>query len=355
MAARLRDVGHDDVTFVGTPDGLEARLVPEVGIGFVGLPARGFDRSRPWLLTIALAVLAISTVRMTVRLLRARPDVVAGFGGYVSLPVGLAAVLARIPLVLHEQNSVPGMANRVLSRFAVRVAITYPGSASRLARPERAVVTGNPVREPVLAATRREGRTRFGIADEERLLLVFGGSRGARHLNTAMAGIASRVLAHRSVRVLHIAGRDECDSVKAALGEVAEEGRYRVVDYIDGMGEALAAADLVIARAGATSIAEITALGVPSILVPYPFATDDHQTSNAQTLVAAGGARVVPDAELDSEMFAELVTQLLADDAARATMSAASRALGVPDAAKRVADVVLSAARKSTGAKGETA
>jgi UDP-N-acetylglucosamine--N-acetylmuramyl-(pentapeptide) pyrophosphoryl-undecaprenol N-acetylglucosamine transferase len=170
-----------------------------------------------------------------------------------------------------------------------------------------------------------------------------------------MTRIASRVLADSSVRVLHIAGRDECDSVKAALGEVVEEGRYRVVDYIEGMGEALAASDLVIARAGATSIAEITELGVPSILVPYPFATDDHQTSNAHALATVGGARVVPDAELDSEMFAELVTQLLADDAARATMAAATRALGVPEAAQRVADVISSAARKPTGVKGETA
>jgi UDP-N-acetylglucosamine--N-acetylmuramyl-(pentapeptide) pyrophosphoryl-undecaprenol N-acetylglucosamine transferase len=353
VAERLLDAGHDSVTFVGTPGGLEARLVPEAGVAFSGLPARGFDRSRPLSLALALAVIAISTLRMIARMARNRPDVVVGFGGYVSLPVGFAAAALRVPLVLHEQNSVPGLANRYLSRWASRVAITYPGSRVALRHPERVVVTGNPVRAAVLQADPVEGRRRHGVLPGERLLVVFGGSRGARHINEAMVRIAPLLLADGSVRVLHVAGRDEVATVRDGLGVLAEDPRYRLVEYLDDMGHALAAADVVVARAGATSIAEITALGRPAVLVPYPYATDDHQTLNAEACASAKAAYVVPDGELDSDEFGGLVVGLLSDAARRDTMAAASRGLGVPDAAERLVDVIRAAAFDHADSKGE--
>jgi UDP-N-acetylglucosamine--N-acetylmuramyl-(pentapeptide) pyrophosphoryl-undecaprenol N-acetylglucosamine transferase len=351
VAEELRANGRDEVLFVGTPDGLEARLVAEAQVPFSPLPARGFDRSRPVSFVTSSAVIATSTIKARSVLKSYRPDVVVGFGGYVSIPVGLAAARMRVPLVLHEQNSVPGLANRQLSRWAASVAVTYAESASLLRHPERAHLTGNPVRSSVRTADRASGRRALGVDGDERLLLVFGGSRGARHLNTALVAARERLIALEGLRVVHVAGRAEFEGVSQALDAAGGSagGRWALVDYIDDMGSALAAADLVVARAGATSIAEITALGRPSVLIPYPYATDDHQTKNAESLASAGAAVVISDAELDTSRLGDVLVELLTDDARRATMAAASRALGYPDATRRVADMAREAAGDGAG------
>ncbi len=337
---------HDDVLFVGTPDGLEARLVPEAGVAFRGLRASGFDRARPWTLLTSSVRIAASAVQAWWWMGGARPDVVIGFGGYVSIPVGLAAVLRGVPLVLHEQNSVPGLANKVLSRWATAVGVTYGESTPLFARPERVEVTGNPVRPDVLSADRGVGRKALSLPKTSTVLLVFGGSRGARHLNSAIVALRGRLMENRKLRVVHIAGKLEVDTVRSLLDAAGGDasGRWLVLDYLDDMGSALAAADLVIARAGATSIAEITALGLPAVLVPYPFATDDHQTKNAATMVAYGAAELVADDELDGERFGDIVVELLGDEKRRATMSDASRTLGRPQAAAAIAQLARCAA-----------
>jgi len=328
------------VLFVGTPDGLESRLVPQAGLTFSALPARGFDRSRPWSLVTSSALIAVSTVRAVSLLRRWRPDVVLGFGGYVSIPVGFAAWLTRTPLVLHEQNSVPGLANRVLARRAAAIGITYPSSGTFLGGDSATVVTGNPVRSAVLGAQRVDGRTALGLPLDALVLLVFGGSRGARHINSALVGLRQRLLSVDGLFIVHVTGPAEHDAVERALAKAGGDAdRWRVLDYLDDMGGAIAAADVVVARAGATSIAEITALGTPCVLVPYPYATDDHQTTNAQAVVEAGAGVAVSDAELDEPRFGDVVLDLLSDAPARASMSAASRALGRPDAARRLADL----------------
>jgi len=351
VADRLRDDGHE-VHLVGTATGPEARLAREAGLVFHALPARGFDRSRPLSLIGALAVLAISTLRATLLLGRVRPAVVAGFGGYVSIQVGLAAVARRIPIALHEQNSVIGMANKLLSRWACTVAVTYPDTVAQLRAGVRSEVTGNPVREGIVAADRAAARRDLGAGERDVIVLAFGGSRGARHINEAMAELRSELLERIEVRVLHVAGPTEAADVRARIagdGSAAEEdARYRVFDYLEDMGSALAAADIVIARAGATSIAEITAVGRAAVLVPYPYATDDHQTSNAADVAAVGGATVVSDAELDTPRFADAVLHLVDDTTARAQMADASKTLGRPDAGQRLAAAILSCARTRT-------
>lgn len=346
MAAQFASA-PDEVAFVGTPDSLEARLVPEAGVAFQALPARGFDRARPLTLITSSFVIAASTVKAYRLLGEYKPDVVLGFGGYVSIPVGLAAVLRRVPLVLHEQNSVPGLANRALSRWASAVGVTYPESRAKLAHPDRVEVTGNPVRPEVLQSTREEGREQFGLPFDAPVLVAFGGSRGARHINQALVGLHDRLLAVPNLRVLHVAGKAEARSARDALDAAGGDGdgRWRVLDYVDHMGALLASADLVLARAGATSIAEITALGRPAVLVPYPFATDDHQTKNAATCVEHGAAVLFADADLDGERFGDTLVALLGDAERRATMAAASRELGRPDAAERVAALARSAVR----------
>lgn len=353
MAERLSAEGHD-VAFVGTPTGLEARLVPGAGVAFFELPARGFDRSRPLSLATGAFVIAASTVRAWRLLGRMRPDVVLGFGGYVSLPVGVAAVARGIPLALHEQNSVPGMANKFLSRWARAVGVTYEASIPRLRHPERAIVTGNPVRPAVLAASREEGRRKLGIPAAATVLLVFGGSQGARHLNQATIDLYSRLSGIRDLHVVHAAGARDVDAarerlVSAEAGSAGHVTDWRLLDYLADMPDALAAADVVVARAGATSIAEITAIGRASVLVPYPYATDDHQTLNARTVAEAGACIMVADAELDTTSFSDGVLALLEDEAARTRMAEASAELGRRDASDRVADVALDAAGTPNG------
>jgi UDP-N-acetylglucosamine--N-acetylmuramyl-(pentapeptide) pyrophosphoryl-undecaprenol N-acetylglucosamine transferase len=344
VADALRADGHE-VAFVGTPDGLEARLVPEAGFELFALPARGIDRSRPWTAVAAVAVLASSAIKARRLIGEWRPDAIVAFGGYVALPLGVAADLKRVPLVVHEQNSVPGLANKVLSYWAERIGVTYAESVSRMNGPARTVVTGNPVRAAVLSADRDAGRRALGLPADATVLLVFGGSRGARHLNAATVARYERLMAIPDLHVVHVTGAGELDTVRAVLAQVAgaPDPRYHVVGYLDAMGDALAAADLVVSRAGATSLAELTALGRPMVLVPYPYATADHQTRNARSVVEAGAALLVADADLDGSAYDDALMGLLEDPEARRTMAGAAKTLGRPDAAERVARLVTEA------------
>jgi UDP-N-acetylglucosamine--N-acetylmuramyl-(pentapeptide) pyrophosphoryl-undecaprenol N-acetylglucosamine transferase len=290
------------------------------------------------------------------RLLRREwTDVVVGFGGYVSVPLGLAAVVLGVPLVIHEQNSVPGLANRVLARWARAVCLTYTESVPHLHRNDRAVVTGNPVRESILHADRLRGRTSFGVAEHETLLLVFGGSRGARHLNTAIINLYSTLSVVEGLRIVQIAGPTEVESVREALRAAAGDAPpfWSVLDYVEGMGDLLAAADMVVCRAGATTLAEVSALGKASVLVPYPYATDDHQTHNAEPFAHARAAVVFSDADLDAPAFGDVLVGLLKDPSRRATMAHAASTLGRPGAAGAVLEALTDAARFSPNAPGK--
>jgi UDP-N-acetylglucosamine--N-acetylmuramyl-(pentapeptide) pyrophosphoryl-undecaprenol N-acetylglucosamine transferase len=346
VARVLAHDGRDAVAFVGAPDSLEQRLATEAGLAFVPVRVSGWDRARPLSLLTGAFTTTVSVFRCVRLLRRERTDVVIGFGGYVSLPLGLAAALSRVPLVLHEQNAVPGVANRVLARWARAICLTYDSSAGTLRNPNRAVVTGNPVRESVLEADGVRGRAAFGIGADDLLLLVFGGSRGARHLNEALINLYARLREVGHLRIVQIAGPKEAETVRDALDRRAGQvpGWWRVEEYVDGMGDLIAAADLVVCRSGATTLAELSAIGRASVLVPYPYATDDHQTRNADPFVEAGAADVIADARLDGPEFERMVTSLLADPPRRAIMAAAARHLGHPNAAQAVAEAARAAA-----------
>jgi UDP-N-acetylglucosamine--N-acetylmuramyl-(pentapeptide) pyrophosphoryl-undecaprenol N-acetylglucosamine transferase len=321
------------VVFVGGRRA-EAELVPAAGYELHTITVEPLHRRAPVRAARATAVdaLALRSARRIVRDLR--PAAVMGAGGYVSGPVGLAAALARVPLVLVEADSHLGIANRLLARFAERVCLAFPiaGRSSENGSGQgRYLVTGRPVPPP--ATDRRAARARFGIYEDETCVLVFGGSLGARSINHA----ALEAFAGARFRVLHAAGERDLPDLHAP------DDRYDLRGYIDHFGEALLASDIVVARAGG-SIFEIAAAGRPAVLIPYPYATADHQTSNARFMEQAGAAVVIPDRELTPARLAQEVGGLLADPSRLRAMSRASAALARPQAACEIAEVVLEAA-----------
>jgi UDP-N-acetylglucosamine--N-acetylmuramyl-(pentapeptide) pyrophosphoryl-undecaprenol N-acetylglucosamine transferase len=334
----------DEVVFLGTARGAEATLVPAAGYPLETIEVRGFDRARPASI-LAVGWVALGAVAAAVRVLRQlKPAVMVGMGGYVSLPACFAARVLRIPVVLHEQNIVLGLANRVCRPLAARLALSF---AETLGASRRAVVVGNPV-SPMIAsadhaAERARGLERFDLDPARRTLLTFGGSQGARRINDATEELA-RLWAGRADRQLvHVAGRAAATPARAS-----DRGRaglvYRRVAFVERMVEAYAVADLALCRGGATTVAELLAMGLPAIIVPYPHHRDRQQERHALVLERAGAAVVMQDSEASAERVAAAADPLLSDDAELARMRGAARALAIPDAAERLAAVVREAA-----------
>jgi UDP-N-acetylglucosamine--N-acetylmuramyl-(pentapeptide) pyrophosphoryl-undecaprenol N-acetylglucosamine transferase len=329
-----------EVSFAGTRERAEAELVPAAGYEIDFLAVRGLDRRNPIRAAGAL-IKAARAVRVARRLLRDRgADVVMGGGGYVAAPVGLAALSLRLPIVLTEADSHLGLANRLLARRARRVCLAFP-IAGREGGPY--LLTGRPVPAAIVDGDREAARARFGIAADARCVLIFGGSLGALTINRAAAEAfgPGGAAADRDFHVLHIAGRRDHQEIAPM---VAGAERYTLLEYEPDLGDALAACDLVLARSGG-SVFELTAAGRPAILVPYPYASAQHQHANAGWMADAGAAVTVEDAELTPERVAAEVSGLLADEERLARMAAASRALARPEAAERIAEEVLSACR----------
>lgn len=336
-----------DARFAGTPSGVEARLVPAAGIPFTPFEAAGFNRNHPLSLPKALIKIQKSTGAARKWFDEVKPDVVVGFGGYVCIPVARAAEQRGIPVVVHEQNSVMGMANKYLAKRAAAVCLTYEHAASALADTSRVHLTGNPVRTSVFSATREQGRALFDVPDEARLLLVIGGSLGARHINEAIVSLRDTLLAYEDLYIIQVSGPKELESVEQELALTPEQKkRWRVFGYLDHMGEAMAAADAIVSRAGATSLAEISARALPALLVPFPYATEDHQTTNARACVEAGAAYMVADAQVEGPEFKRLLCSLIEDAEVRERMAEVARGQKTRDAAGLLADVVMEAARK---------
>lgn len=347
VADELRTRGHD-VLFVGTPDHIEGELARKEGFEFVGFSVSGFDKAHPTTLLTSGVKILRATGKAKKLFKERRPDAVATFGAYVSVPVGRAAVSMGIPLIVHEQNSVPGMANVYLAPKADVTALTYADSAQHLDPKHPAVVTGNPVRASFETCSRERGRDMLGVPDDATVLLVFGGSLGAQHINRAICAMKKRLLSIGDLYIVQSTGKADYESVVEELNlRDKQKARWKVFPYIDEMGDVLAASDLVVSRAGASSLAEIMTVGVPSILVPYPYARGDHQTLNARSCVNEGASVLVKDEDVEGEDFANLVCGLLVDRKRRATMSAASKRLSGSDARRQLADLVIEA----TGAR----
>ncbi len=336
IARGLRERYGAEVLYVGTDRGLEADLVPRAGLPFAAISAGGLRRRVD---PGNLAVLA-RTVRGLFQawalLGRWKPAVVVGTGGYVCGPTVLAAVARGIPTFIHEQNAYPGLTNRLLAGLVRQVALTFPEAAAHLPRRARVVVTGLPVRPEIVTADRGAARQALGIDPHTRVLLVFGGSRGARKINDAMIGVLEALSGRPGVHVIQATGkaeyRDYAARLEAAGIKIGSGGNITLTPYLYDMAQALAAADLVVCRAGASTIAELTVRGLPAVLVPYPHATARHQDYNARACARAGAAVVIPDRELDGPRLLAVVGQLLGDEERLRAMGAASRRLARPQA-----------------------
>lgn len=357
IAEALVAAGHDrgTIEFVGSTRGQDRLTLQGRGFPFTLLPGRGIVRSmRPADATAnlgALAGLAVAAVRGIGVVSRARPQVVVSVGGYASLAASMAAVVRRVPLVLVNVDAVPGAANRLLGRFARASAVGWEGSGL-----PRAVVTGTPVRPEMARVGRSRGdrsqaRVTLGLPADRPTVAVFGGSLGARRINRAALDLADRWADRDDRSIYHVVGRREWEErLRAGGGESTGEGSTPRglalvrVDYQDRMELVYAAADVVVCRAGAMTIAELAVTGVPSILVPLPGAPGDHQTANARVLERAGAAVLLPDDRCDADALATALDGLLGQPTLLGAMGDAASALGRPDAAAAGAKVVEASA-----------
>jgi UDP-N-acetylglucosamine--N-acetylmuramyl-(pentapeptide) pyrophosphoryl-undecaprenol N-acetylglucosamine transferase len=338
-------VATESVLFVGARRGMEARLVPDAGFAIRLLPGRGFVRKVAFRNVGAALGLAVAFAAALVIVVRSRPAVVVMVGGYAGVACSLAAVLCRVPLVVVNVDSTAGTANRLAGRFAVLCAVAGAESGLR-----RAVVTGPPVRDDVLAADRSpEGReaarVKLDIGPKRRVLAVVGGSLGAGRLNEAALELRVALGSRSDLLLYHVAGarnEPELRERLAAAPVVAGGLEYRLVAYEASLPSLFAAADLVLARAGAMTVAELAVIGVPSVLVPLPGAPGDHQSVNARSLEALGAAVLLPDAEAYGERLVSLVGELLDNRSRLDAMGQAAKLAARPGAAAEIAKLVLS-------------
>jgi UDP-N-acetylglucosamine--N-acetylmuramyl-(pentapeptide) pyrophosphoryl-undecaprenol N-acetylglucosamine transferase len=345
VARALVDRGHaaESIHFLGSERGVEVDMVPEAGFGLTVLPGRGLnsrsldlDNLRAAIGLVRAAVLGVREVR------RRRPAVVLSLGGYAAVAGVIGAVIWRVPLVVTEQNAVGSLANRLAGRFAKACAVPF----SRTDLP-KAVVTGNPVRTEIVEAAevatdpdrRVRLRAEMGISPASILVVVMSGSLGARSVNRAAIAMTEQLAGRDDIVIHHVIGRRDWHTEDAPAPALADDAPvdYRAVEYESDAPRLLAAADLLIGRAGGSTVAELSVVGVASILVPLPIAPRDAQFHNAEALVEAGAAIRITDVECTGSRLAEIVNGLLSDDATLPAMAAAARSVGHPDAAERVA------------------
>ena len=350
LAEALRAVDGVEVVFVGSERGLEGQVVPQAGYQLETLPIRGLPR-RINIESLSFAAGLSLSLAKSARLIKKHgPAAVVGMGGFASFPMVIVAARLGLPTLIHEQNAVPGLANRWLSRRVDLVALSFNDHLEMVKGAKIVKVVGNPVRPAVLKARRPSALKALGLERGLITVLVFGGSRGAQKMNQAVIGAYDSYRHVHNLQIVHIPGKIEYQAIKdrlAAVRQRHDKVKYHLFPYVEEMGLAYAAADLVVARAGASTLAEITAKGLPSILVPYPYATDNHQVANAKWLETAGAARVIPDENFDDRLFWQAVSSFVYNPQALQAMALRAKKLGRPKAAKDLANLVLKAAKRA--------
>ena len=326
--------------YVGTEKGLEADIVPKAGINFTALNLEGGLERHFTLENISRAANAIWSIKHAADIVKSfKPNVVVGTGGYVCGPILLAASLMKVPTLIQEQNAVAGVTNKILSKFVDKIAVGTQDALKNFPA-NKTIYTGNPIRAEVLAAKKEDGLREFNFTADKPIVLISGGSRGARSINDAMIDVLKVAAQKNSAQFLHVTGKGEFDSVTKKLADV-DAPNIRIVPYLYNMPRAMAMADLAIFRAGATGLAELTARGVPAILIPYPYAAENHQEFNARALVDAGAARMILNKDLNAEILQKNLDELLFSPQTLKQMAKASLSLGKPNAADEIADMIL--------------
>jgi len=334
-----------ELLYLGSRNSIEARLAEAAGIPFHGLTSRPLKK----VLSPGSVLTACALVRGFAEALRElnrfKPDIVIGTGGYVSASVLLAQALRRGRILIHEQNAIPGRTNLWLSRFASRICVTFEDSVRHFPR-GKTVVTGLPIRPELLNLPgKKEARAALGLEPNKFTILVLGGSQGARRLNDVVAD-AIPGLQTLPVQMLHQAGKRNYEEAEARRRSAGWDG-YHIHAYFDDMRQAYGAADLVLSRCGASTVAEITAIGLPAILVPYPYAYADHQRCNGEFVARNGGGIIISDADIKAEVLTDTVAQFLASPEELEKMAEASRKLGKPHAAKDIAAIAVEMIREA--------
>ena len=326
--------------YVGTEKGLEADIVPKAGINFTALNLAGGLERHFTLANIARATNAIWSIKTAGDIVKNfKPDAVVGTGGYVCGPILLAASLMKVPTLIQEQNAVAGVTNKILSKFVKKIAVGTQDALKNFPA-DKTIYTGNPIRKEVLDGKKEDGLREYNFTADKPIVLISGGSRGARSINDAMIDVLKVEAEKNSAQFLHVTGKGEFESVTKKLADL-DAPNIRVVPYLYNMPQAMAMADLAIFRAGATGLAELTARGIPAILIPYPYAAENHQEFNARSLVEAGAARMILNKDLTAELLEKNIDELLSSPEKLKSMAAASLSLGKPNAADEIADLIL--------------
>lgn len=343
-------VENCEVLFVGTQKGLEADIIPKEGYSFSTIDVRGFERSLSFQ-NLATIFKTVGSVWESYSIIKKfKPDIVIGTGGYVCGPVLLAASILRIPTLVQEQNVIPGVTNKILARFVDKLAVGYVDAAKYFSDKDKVIYTGNPIRAEVMSASREDGIKALGLDANKKTILISGGSRGARSINQAMTDVHKFFAGRKDVQLLHVTGKSEYNGIVGNLQQcgidIASAGNISIKPYLYDMPYALAAADLAIFRAGAIGLAELTARGIPSILIPYPYAAENHQEFNALVMKDNGAAEVIRDKELTGQRLLTIVNELISDNSRLSQMANASKNLGRPKAADDIAQIAIRLAKK---------
>lgn len=358
VASYIKEQHPDyEIMFIGTAEHMESRLVPNAGFDFKTIEINGFKRSfspKAIIENVKTVGKLIKSEKESKNIITAfQPDVVIGFGGYVSGPVLDEAVKLHIPTCIHEQNAFPGITNKQLAKKVDKVMLTVEDAANHMEAKCDVVITGLPVRGELLKKSKFEARIELGIADDKPLVLSFGGSLGAAPLNDAMFDIILEDAEKNDVYHIHSVGTNgkeylekfEANGFTKRAENIYYKGNSEVRLYIDNMDTCMAAADLVIGRAGASSLSEIEAMGKASILIPSPYVAENHQFHNAMALVNRNAARILREKDLNSASLKTLINELLGDKAELAEIEKNAKDMAILDSRERIADIILSLAK----------
>lgn len=336
-----------EIIFVGTKEGLESDIVPRYGYPIEFIEVSGFRRKLSFDTIKSLFKLLTGLIDAFKLIRKIRPDLVVGTGGYVCGPVLFLAALQGIPTCIQEQNAMPGVTNKILAHFVKKVFLGYAEAAKFFGGNSEKIFTGNPIRKEILEVARVAAVEKLKLDPAKKTILVSGGSRGAKSINDAMVLVEKALAGRSDVQIVHITGEAGYEQfVGQVEKKVLMSDNIKVFSYMHDMPLALAAADLAVFRSGAIGLAELTAKGIPSILVPYPYATANHQEYNARAIESAGAAVVILDKILSGEILLKEIEKLLADESKLQKMQDAAKAMGRPEAAKDIARKVLTLLKK---------